>query len=1187
MKRGSALLIVLGMLSFMVVSAVGFSVYMRQGRLPSSYLRRNISSRYLVKAALANAIEELDCGFMSKFEIGEDEDDGDMKNGRMFGIYDNPYPGCGPSNQNELPKDCNRKIAKYGGSKDTYEYCDKDGYKDGDFWYKRVFCPFGLLNAPNPLDDDKLVDEPAVTVPTLTLEALAYLPTALIDDVRKVSRLTRTAIWRNLPYESGRYAYTAVNVSDLFDVNRLRASERRDSGLNRVTLATLTSGSSSDPTQVDQSRAEALDKIIDPDENSTLTAIDGKYVPFVSLADFALSALQVNKNFTPMLNYIGGASQSIFNGDQAEHANSMFITDTWFPSAGAVSSETNVVFSLAGEHQPFVNYDATSIPEVWQTALNAKTAKTTDGREISVAEALKKNLGLGVACLYDYLDGNSIPISLDFPTLEPVPMIVGIGAPTALKPTIDVKALAPVSDEVSRDGELYNVTRTITEYRLSSFGEVGGKFKVNFAAMFPFKRMLTTKRLEGASYKARAVARVYLMPKADVSVQKCRTDQDGVRPDDKVLFDKLGSKTYAKGIATFMSDSLVDLNFNDDMVKETDKKWIQDDTDTLKFTFDTEGIDIPVVRSVHEHWALAAPSENPPPVPPDQDVLTLDGFGVDKDQVWRPIAENRSLDVDWSGEVSRDKAVEHANTVPFESIVKFTPAAGAYSLHVSVWIQVVDAANNNQVVDMVPACADDDDLWLNADDGPHVGKAVSRDYPVLDFVSDYEVDFSDPTKLATAFGSAAVFSEWNALFAVDPRFNAAPEDWFCSKGGNTNLKDAWCKAMGAGGETGGKVFGAQGTDQNGRQFTRDRDVFMFVSNQEYLQSITELQFLPWLGDMSDSKSYANLGKRNLPADPEYSPAFHYDGNQDGNKSFVNRRLDEMGGKVDLTGNKFANESYFWRTYTVYNNSNDSELEPWKCTYPLQSLPIDGGKMWASFVSGGGGFRVNPFSDDIRVQAAAIVNTPFDYYVASTNNNQQQANAKKNLLIDDIDLSNMGQYSFGPNCTAAQVSKADIDNIIDEISDAFHDMASKGETDWQSVWDYELLWQENKPEKTGDNNQSFLSESLALSLPLHGVDRKYLSSFWRECYGNCQQLFLIFVRAEPASVGGGASGNVSSAQLGGRAVALVWRDPAPPTGTGGSRTARRSTVLSREDFRQDYKQSHSPHRTRVLFYHQFD
>ena len=46
-RKGSALLIVLGMVAFMVVSAVGFSVFMRNNRIPSSYLRRSTASRQL------------------------------------------------------------------------------------------------------------------------------------------------------------------------------------------------------------------------------------------------------------------------------------------------------------------------------------------------------------------------------------------------------------------------------------------------------------------------------------------------------------------------------------------------------------------------------------------------------------------------------------------------------------------------------------------------------------------------------------------------------------------------------------------------------------------------------------------------------------------------------------------------------------------------------------------------------------------------------------------------------------------------------------------------------------------------------------------------------------------------------------------------------------------------------------
>ena len=56
-RRGSALLIVLGVLAFLVVSAVAFSAFMRRARLPSSYLRRSVAARELAKGALARAID--------------------------------------------------------------------------------------------------------------------------------------------------------------------------------------------------------------------------------------------------------------------------------------------------------------------------------------------------------------------------------------------------------------------------------------------------------------------------------------------------------------------------------------------------------------------------------------------------------------------------------------------------------------------------------------------------------------------------------------------------------------------------------------------------------------------------------------------------------------------------------------------------------------------------------------------------------------------------------------------------------------------------------------------------------------------------------------------------------------------------------------------------------------------------
>jgi hypothetical protein len=85
--------------------------------------------------------------------------------------------------------------------------------------------------------------------------------------------------------------------------------------------------------------------------------------------------------------------------------------------------------------------------------------------------------------------------------------------------------------------------------------------------------------------------------------------------------------------------------------------------------------------------------------------------------------------------------------------------------------------------------------------------------------------------------------------------------------------------------------------------------------------------------------------------------------------------------------------------------------------------------------------------------------------------------------------------------------------------------------------------------------------------LYGVDRKFLYGFWHDAFANRQQLFLIFVRAEPMMMGGGAVGQTPPS-LGARAVALVWRDPEIPKPVSGSAID-------------------TPHRTRILFYRQFD
>ena len=121
-RKGSALLIVLGVLSFLVVSAVAFAAFMRRARLPSSYLRRTVASRELAKAALARAVDEID------HAIGSDV-----------------HPGIGDGATKTWQEGQISKSAK-------------------NIWRDRVF-----------FNSDSIADI-ADTAPTLTFEGLAYLP---------------------------------------------------------------------------------------------------------------------------------------------------------------------------------------------------------------------------------------------------------------------------------------------------------------------------------------------------------------------------------------------------------------------------------------------------------------------------------------------------------------------------------------------------------------------------------------------------------------------------------------------------------------------------------------------------------------------------------------------------------------------------------------------------------------------------------------------------------------------------------------------------------------------------------------------------------------------------------------------------------------------------------------------------
>lgn len=1071
MRRGSALLIVLGMVSFMVVSAIGFSVYMRESRKPSSFLRRESTARYLLKSALANAISRID-GEVTRNAPGNAE--------RLEGVYDDVYPGL------------SRNSPAIGDN--------------GNYWSHRIFMPFGPVGSQE-------------TVSTLTLEGLAYLPPAIINEARAFSRLTRTARWSNLSYDLGRYAFTAIDVSDCFDINKLAAGLRRSSAAgSRVNLSSLF-----------PQNGAALDNLLTKWE-------DGDGVPFVSLADFNVAS--GNTPFTPFYKYIGSSGAKIYtSSDYQSVSNALFITDTWFPATNDYLTADLERKSKGGDDvfdleigtsdspdgrlaaQPFVNYNVKSFLDVSdQTKVTSKGGLFFSNLDI-----------VGLACLYDYLDRDSAPISLALPTTEVAPMVCGL---SLVSPG---NGLSPWFEEVEESKFTYirkdskgmdrTVERTIMKYQFRGIKDPSRAYVRGLVA-YPFKRLKAAGRAS-KSFKAEPLIAVFY---ADAGLS-CRLENEDFRPA-KIMWDNPG----AYGGVCFYRGTQTAITLPSADIKRTEEAIIPFQT---RIDPPSGDIKLPVCYKVSEE------DKTPPPEDPSK----LGDLKLVKDQMTCDSLRGNNARFRTFDKVGKENDINAENYNPrlfAATDLQNNPAvdqkwnnapAGEYRLYCAVWVRITDDANNT--VDMVPATfADDVNFIKNSTletreaTNPHFKPYCGGGVPLMDYraSTDFNLKY-DAESLQKLDGSReVVFEDWKAFYAPDPRYNFAPEDWYGTMDDDVT-KTKWIDAV---------------TPLLG-QNSRDRDIFMFVSDQEYLQAIGELQFLPFVQRLGQnvnafSGDFANVDR------------YH------GSNNFGSRSAGSTAG--------FANGNRFWRTYSAIRENVPDEENPYF------GLRYNGRPV--SVISGTGDFRVNPFSRDSRIVTAAVADTPYDYYVASTNTAVPNSCA-------NMSLAQARQLAFGENGKVERWDAMDVEDIAAEIRDAFgYAYEQDGVTDFAEVLGGYLNWETNG--EKGDEQLNFLAENLDLADPLHGIDRKFLFSYWRECFQNRQQLFLVFIRAEPLTVGGSSGDAIANAQLGARGVALVWRDPAPPPGNGQRKN--RTALSSRSAWREQCKQT-GPHRTRVLFYHQFD
>ena len=1064
--RGSALLVVLGMLSFMVISAVGFATYMRSARLPSSYLRRGVTSRELAKAALAEAMDIID-----------------------LSVGNNPYPGSG---DDVIPGDTTGEArSKRIGPTSNPEFRTGSCY---NYWYHHIF--IGTNQWMTTSED---------TVSTLTLEGLAYIPIPLVNAARRYSRMSIAGQWRELGFDSGRYAFCAIDVSDYFDVNRLKADTRRNTGVGRISMSYLFENddhtaynSGFGPTEWDSFMQHYLKSNTDDAslaQDSGL--VDSAKVPLISIADLNL-AMWDKLSVSPFCAYVEGQNSTFYGARSAAEASryrSMkFVTDSYFPQdndadilADAQDSgfQGSQVYDVASEDGQFFD----SIDDSNQ----ANNKSFMDIRQMSTPAISQTQSNLSkvdLACLYDYLDGDSVPVSLAIPCCERVPGVVGLEQSMNLSFT---PKLNPTGSPVETEDDPANPQwKSIDQaYEAVFDGNLGTALStctLNALAVFPFLRAANNP-----TFTIDGCVKLFF---CDNQTPNTRGNTY-FRPVDTVEFENNGAG-WRNGAWNIPIDSQ-SLSFSN----------VQDANSAVQSVSFAglpqarqAGLNQALFTFAYRRWQQNIAARGDPPQWQDaQDqsheptiLASLNGVTT---ECKCPPLKSDCTDIASGYETPQ----EFVKTL--DNVLNGRGAGTDFYLNAAIYLRIKD--QYGKVVDMVPATLEDD-AYQNSSSSMSgaalrlVGSQLGSDGAIMSFTSGqslkFEADFTDPTSPTWGNGATQVTATLSPglLMCPDPRFNHAPENWYT--GGTSLSASDWLSTSGA--------------PQVGGEY----DIFFNVSNCGYLQSIYELAYLPRI-----------------------SPNFSVSGGNSIVGALPN--LGSTGGSVAATATDAAYKDFNWTTYSPYVKGSQTRDN-------FEKLGI---------VSISHGFKVNPATTDTESFMAALANTPVSWEFTGTNQNNECANMTAQTFNQDYAFNAMNSEQKD------NVSWSDLTKIAEAMQDGFDSVD----------YDVNTLFRGNALEWYNDQSLSRLfGEDMTGSTKFYDVDRKMMYGFWHDCFANKQQLYLIFVRAEPMMMGGGAVGQTPP-QLGAKAMALVWRDPRAPKDIAGTRTT----------------DAGAPHKMRILFYRQFD
>ena len=503
-----------------------------------------------------------------------------------------------------------------------------------------------------------------------------------------------------------------------------------------------------------------------------------------------------------------------------------------------------------------------------------------------------------------------------------------------------------------------------------------------------------------------------------------------------------------------------------------------------------------------------------------------------------------------------------------------------------------------------------------------------RAMPIMRFQNKMEFTYEQ-----AAAGTNPTVNEWDykSCYTVDPRFNWAPENWWFDTSDDNPTGQKWYNAVfgnNPDGTDASCILNALALDEYGAgDLRRDRakDPFLFVSNLGYLQSVGELAFLPHLSDMRENGSPIGVlgDSRQSVYEGGGSTGALYDGMPREKtavanmpcalaawKSYQNFRTDpkgfEFGANLYRRGLVNGSQGFYVNPYTQSQEVMLAALANTPINYWVAGTNYTAiGKTQMNTFSAGRNYMFNDGGSAVQFRGrdvnkvakflrrrfedlASMIELPpgmnsTDIYIYQKVWEDMfdalDWSGKLDLTIEDVYNDLMDYYNNGDsnNRNYRQMYMQPNGN---GYSDLNHFARGGGKKAFGTAISLNpskaVHWEEDRGLKADPLRGQYDGDTGDTSCwdQFFDIDRMFLHSYWRDCFANRQQLFLIFVRAESTALGG--TGEGTPAQQGGRAVALVWRSPEAP---------KQDDVYEQDN--NLYQGQRHPHKMRILFYRQFD